>query len=326
MNQDAARTFDEISAFLDGAMAQTERRAFLLRLEQEPDLAAQVEAERRFRQGFRTAVRRETAPAALRTRHSAALAAELGTEGLGTEGLGTEGLGTEELNATTATAAASQAGERRWTDRFPWLQAAWWTAPRSMTPVFTAALALAVVVIMGGSTWAVSYMGRGENHSVVRQMAGRHRVYFSNSPQPILDIAAPADEIRTWALSLVPFPVDAIPDLAGWHLKGARLGEFHHRGTISLLYVPDAVNDDPIASAQNQISLTLFFPQPKDFPEENRQMVQGRPYFVGEDENNVVVLWRDSEDAPEVGFALIGEPSFSAEALLTLAESIRAGP
>ncbi len=310
-NQDASHNFERISAFLDGALSPAERQGFLLLLEQRPDLAAQVEAERRFRAGFRSAMSRETAPAALRARIGAALAQELAGE-----------------EADLLSAQISPPTWRQRVAQIPWLHPAWWTTPRRMAPLYTAALALAVVVIMGGSTWAVSYSRRGEDHTIVRQMAGRHRVYFETIPtQPALDVSGSSAQIRTWAAPFLPFYVEEIPALSGWQLMGGRLGEFHHRGTLSLLYAPqDADLADAAALARTQISLTLFFPQPQDFPADSQRDRQSRTYFVGQDEATSVVLWRDDDADPTTGFALVGGPGWSVDDLLTLADTLRAGP
>lgn len=262
-----------IHAYLDGELSRQEQVKFESRLTQEPALATALEGERHFRRGFRKHVRQTTAPASLRRAVEAAL--------------------------TTAPPPLATRGQRLWQ---------WLTRPQTFQPATALAIVAVWSILLSTGVWWLSQpAGPVENHSVFRQLAGKHGVYLQREPVDT-DITGSPSEIRQWFASRLPFSV-TVPTLSGWQLEGGRLGEFHHLGTAHLVY------DD----GSRHISLTLFAARESDFPADSKQIIQGKKFFVGQDDHRVAILWR----VGEVGYALVGDPGISAAELLPLAIALR---
>jgi anti-sigma factor RsiW len=261
--------FELLQAYLDQELPGDERLAFEARLTGDPTLAAALAAEQRLRLGLRVRLRQTRAPATLR--------------------------------ASVTAVRPSVAGESFWSR---WV--AWWSTPRRISPALGAVSLLVVflvAVLLGRFSGLGQPLTPADDHTVFRQLAGRHAVYLQNKPLP-LDVRGQPAEVAAWFASRVSFPV-SIPVLAGWQLEGGRLGEYHHQAAVHLVYDRNG----------EHVSLTEFTPQATDFPPTARQQVDNRDFYRGNDGQRPVIVWRQGE----LGYALVGNPSVSSTELLTIA-------
>lgn len=265
--------FDRLQAYLDRQLTPEERAAFEARLTQEPDLATALAGEQRLRIGLRTRMRQTRAPASLR--------------------------------ATLASSRSTSAAGRPW--RLRWSN--WWSTPRPVSPSLATAVLLLIFMVaalLGRWSGVDQPVVPAEDHTVFRQLAGKHAVYLQDSPVP-LDVRGQPADVAAWFDPRLPFPV-TIPTLTGWNLEGGRLGEYHHRPAAHLVY----------DRTGQHLSLTLFTPQETDFPPAARRQMEGHQFFAGDDGRHPVLLWQQEE----VGYALVGDPALPAEELFSFALEI----
>ena len=276
MKQVDANTRQMLYAYLDHELSDEARRSVEARLENEPLLAIALQEEQQLRARLQTHVRQHHAPTSLHHRVREAL--------------------------------SSPTPSPSWWHSI----ALWWRTPWPLQPVFLLSYTLFWLVILGSVIYSTrpalgqvaSEPRPAENHSVFRQLAGKHGVYFAiDAP---LDVRGTNREIIDWFQTRVPASTSVmIPTLSGWTLQGARLGEFHHQGTVHLLY----------RRADQFISLTLFYPRDSDFPQDTRLEIEDQTFFVGDDGQRQAILWRRDD----TGCALVGDSSLTREELLPIA-------
>lgn len=278
MKQIDAKTRQLLYAYLDNELSDEARQHVEARLAHEPLLAIALQEEQELRERLQAHLRQHHAPTSLRNHVKEALSSSTS-------------LSDEQLS---------------WWERL----AMWWRTPLRLQPALLLSYTLFWVVILGSVIYSTrpvlgqvaSEAASIENHSVFRQLAGKHGVYFAFD-EP-LDIRGTPDDIHKWFQKRVPFPI-SIPILTGWSLEGARLGEFHHQGTVHLLY----------RRADEQLSLTLFLPRDSDFPQDTQLEVEDQAFFVGDDGQRHAILWRHDE----TGVALVGDSTLTQEELLPIA-------
>ncbi len=195
------------------------------------------------------------------------------------------------LEAETSASPAS-ASFRSW---LAWLQGA------VMLPRWAmAAAALALLILLGGEV--IQFVSTpAAPHTSFRRLAGKYDVYFT--PEPVLDVHGDGEQIEAWFQSRVAWPVHP-PVWPGWTLMGGRLAEFHHEPAVYLLY----------EGGNQRFAFIEFAPRASDFPEEKRQVVDGRALFVDEAFDHPVILWQEGD----VGYGLIGDATQSVEDLVAL--------
>ena len=281
MKQIDEKTFELLYAYLDNELSDEARQHIEARLADEAPLMMALQEEQQLRTRLQTHVREHHAPISLRNRVKDAL-------------------------------SSPAANKPSWWQRV----ALWWRTPLPLQPVFFLSYTLFWFVILGTILVATrpaqgqvasltpSSTPTAENHSVFRQLAGKHGVYFAIDPP--LDIRGTNSEIIEWFQTRVPASTSvSIPTLSGWSLEGARLGEFHHQGTVHLLY----------RRANQLISLTLFLPRDSDFPQDTQLEVEHHTFFVGDDGKRHAILWRHDD----TGYALVGDSTLTREELLPIA-------
>lgn len=281
MKQIDANTCQLLYAYLDNELSDEARHHFEARLTDEPLLAMALQEEQQLRARVQTHVREHHAPTSLRNRVK------------------------EAFSSPT-------------TKKPSWWQRVrlWWQTPLPLQPALFLGYTLFWLLILGTILVATrpalgqvasltpSSTPAAENHSVFRQLAGKHGVYFAIDPP--LDVRGTNREIIEWFQTRVPASTSvSIPTLSGWSLEGARLGEFHHQGTVHLLY----------RRGKQLITLTLFFPRDSDFPQETRLEVENQAFFVGDDGKRHAILWRHDD----TGYALVGDSTLTGEELLPIA-------
>ena len=297
MKQIDAKTRQLLYAYVDKELSDEARHHFEARLADEPWLATALNEERQLRARLQAHVRRHHAPPSLRDRVKQTLS------------LHTQPPTSSQADAPTSSGASSDNDQKpSWWQRI----GLWWRTPLPLQPAFLLSYTLFWFVILGSvivaTRPALSQVATGtqptENHSVFRQLAGKHGVYFAiDAP---LDVRGTKREIIEWFQPRVPSSTSiSIPTLDGFRLEGARLGEFHHQGTVHLLY----------RRADELISLTLFLPRDTDFPQNSWLEVENRAFFVGDDGTRHAILWRHAD----TGYALVGDPTLTQEELLPIA-------
>ena len=263
--------FELLDAYLDNRLANDDRLALESRLLREPDLAADLEAERGLRLGLRTRLRPTRAPASLRHNVQEALPTTL--------------------------------------DRPPWWSriTAWLSTPRLVKPYVAAVAILVVIILVGGALFLANPAAPTvEDHSIFRQLAGKHAAYLKG-PALLLDVRGGPAEVSGWFADHVPFAV-AAPALADWTLEGGRLGEVHHHPAAHLIY----------DRAGQHLSLTIFSPQESDFSASAQTRRGNDDFFVSSVEQPPVVLWR----VDGISYGLTTDADLSTSDLLSLAATM----
>lgn len=286
MKQIDANTGQLLSAYLDDELSDEARQKLETRLANEPLLAAALQEEQQLRIRLRSHVRRHRAPTSLRNRVKQALSSSTAPP----------------INQTPISADQPHT----WWQRLR----GWWQTPLRVQPAYLFSYTLFWFIILGSVLYSTrpalgqvaSSEPPVENHSVFRQLAGKHGVYFTLD-EP-LDIRGTPEQIDQWFQKRVPFPI-SIPTLNDWTLEGARLGEFHHQGTVHLLY----------RRADKQLSLTLFLPRDSDFPSNSLRDIENQAFFIGDDGKRHAILWRHHD----TGYALVADFTLTEEELLPIA-------
>ena len=263
--------FEQLDAYLDNRLIPDERLAFESKLLREPDLAADLEAERRLRLGLRTRLRPTGAPTSLRLK--------------------------VQVSLPTTTVDRSS-----WWTRFT----AWLSTPRLVKPYLAVASILVIIILVSGALFLINQRPTAEDHSIFRQLAGKHAAYLKG-PALLLDVRGDPADVTGWFADHVPFAV-AAPTLADWNLEGGRLGEVHHQPAAHLVY----------DQAGQHLSLTIFSPQESDFPPSTQTRRGNDDFFVNRDALQPVVLWRING----LGYGLTTDADLSAAELLSLAAAL----
>lgn len=288
MKQIDANTRQLLYAYLDDELSDEARQKLEARLANEPLLATALQEEQQLRTHLQSHVRRLRAPTSLRNRVKQALSSS------------TSPLAERPLFSADQPLSWQQRLSR------------WWQTPLRVQPAYLFSYTLFWLIILSGVIYSTrpalgqvaSEAPPVENHSVFRQLAGKHGVYFTLD-EP-LDIRGTPEQIQQWFQKRVPFPI-SIPTLDDWTLEGARLGEFHHQGTIHLLY----------RRADKHLSLTLFLPRDSDFPQDSLRQIENQPFFIGDDGKRHAILWRHHD----TGYALVADLMLTEEELLPIATS-----
>jgi anti-sigma factor RsiW len=270
-------------AYLDGELSAVERAKFEQRLASDKTVAEALEQERIIRQGLQTQAKRHQAPASLQQFVALALA---------------------EAEAKTDSEPSPPKPSGLWS----WLQ------QRQAIPNWVTLLISLLWVGLGLTLWLVIMTPNTTppvealaSHSSFKRLAGKHKVFFEY--QPVFDVVGEPDLIETWFTGRIPFQ-PSLKEPAQWKLQGARLGEFHHEGTIQLLYI-----------YQNQaLTLIMFPPEADDFPPSKAVEYQNHRFYLGDDGERQAVLWQEDD----VGYALIGK--VSSETLLQAASTFHNSP
>lgn len=286
MKQIDANTRQLLDAYLDNELSDEARQHLEARLANEPLLAIALQEEQQLRTRLQAHVRQHHAPTSLRDHVKEALSSPASSR--------------FDLSSLPADNNPS------WWQRL----GVWWQTPLPLQPALLLSYTLFWCVILGSVIYSTrpaqgqvpTETPAVENHSVFRKLAGKHGVYFAFD-EP-LDIRGTPDEIHHWFQKRVPFAI-SIPTLDGFRLEGARLGEFHHQGTVHLLY----------RRADELISLTLFLPRDSDFPQETQLEVEHHVFFIGDDGQRHAILWRHDD----TGYALVADLTFTQEELLPIA-------
>lgn len=206
------------------------------------------------------------------------------------------------LRASIQAALTGSAAQPGWP---AWLTT-WLTTPQTIKPYVAGAFAVVMIVLLAAILFWVGRMSSPEDQSIFRQIAGQHMAYLKG-PALLLDVAGEPAEITAWFSEYVPFPV-AVPTLADWRLEGGRLGEVHHQPAAHLIY----------DRSGKHVSLTLFSPQPTDFPAESRTRLNDDDFFVSQVGQQPVILWRIGQ----LGYALTTDADLSSAELLALAAEL----
>ena len=294
MKQIDAKTGQLLSAYLDDELSDEARQKLETRLANEPLLATALQEEQQLRIRLRSHVRRHRAPTSLRNRVKQALSSSTAPP----------------INQIPTSADQPQT----WWQRLR----GWWQTPLRVQPAYLFSYTLFWLIILSSVLYSTrpalgqvaSEAPPVENHSVFRQLAGKHGVYFTLD-EP-LDIRGTPEQIYQWFQKRVPYPI-SIPTLDGWKLEGARLGEFHHQGTVHLLYRRADQPFDRLRAPQ--LSLTLFLPRDSDFPSNSSLETENQTFFIGDDGKRHAILWRHNE----TGYALVADFTLTEEELLPIA-------
>ena len=286
MKQIDAKTRQLLYAYLDHELSDEARQKLEARLANEPLLAMALQEEQELRARLQSHVRRLRAPTSLRDRVKQALSSS--------------------TSPSVEQPLLSADQPLSWWQRL----SLWWKTPLRFQPAYLFSYTLFWLIILGSVLYSTrpalgqvaSSTPPVENHSVFRQLAGKHGVYFALD-EP-LDIRGTPDQIHQWFQRRVPFVI-SIPILSGWNLEGARLGEFHHQGTVHLLY----------HRADQQLSLTLFLPRDSDFPQNSLLEIENQTFFIGDDGKRHAILWRHND----TGYALVADFRLTQEELLPIA-------
>lgn len=286
MKQIDANTRQLLYAYLDHELSDEIRQKLEARLANEPLLATALQEEQQLRARLQSHVRRLRAPTSLRNRVKQALSSS--------------------TSPSVEQALLSADPSFSWWQRL----SRWWQTPLRVQPAYLFSYTLFWLIILSGVVYSTSpALGQVtsetppvENHSVFRKLAGKHGVYFTLD-EP-LDIRGTPEQIHQWFQKRVPFTI-SIPILDGFQLEGARLGEFHHQGTIHLLY----------RRADQQLSLTLFLPRDSDFPPSSLRHIKNKAFFIGDDGKRHAILWRHND----TGYALVADFTLTEEELLPIA-------
>ncbi len=188
----------------------------------------------------------------------------------------------------------------------PWRRLpAWWSTPWPVRPVVGLLYTLAWLAILSGVVW---WSGRPGPATTFVKLADRHALYFEDTPA--LDVTGPPEAISAWFQNRLPFPVNP-PTPAGLNLVGARLGELNERRAVHILYE---------RTDGQRLSLTLFSPDEDDFPPQYEIRLAGQSFFMGDNGQHGVILWRSGQ----VGYALVGDIALLPATLQPLAVDLRA--
>lgn len=255
-----------IHLFLDNEMEAAARRAFESRLEQEPPLAAALEAERQLRRQLQQRMRPTRAPESLRHSVAAQLAAKK---------------------------------QPFWS---------WWLSPQVVRPYQAALAALLLVLVTATALLWLGPAAPAES-SVLTELSGKHALFLNNTG--LLDVRGDPARVADWFKQRLPFAI-AAPSLPELRLEGGRLGEVHHQPAAHLVF--DRNGQD--------VSLTLFAPQPGDFNAGALHEIDGTSYRVGGDERFTVIIWQSGA----VGYGLVAPANIPLNDLLTLARHLRNSP
>lgn len=189
--------WEEIHAYLDGALSPTAQQAFSERLAADATLAAAVATEQTVRLALRARLRRTQAPATLHAQVQRALIP-----------------------------ASAPTRRQRW-----W---AWLSTPQPIRPVIGVAYTLLWLCLLSGVVWWLE-QPVDDALAALELLFRRHELYFEQ--QPALDVTGNADQIRVWVAARLAHPVQAPQINHEWQLKGARIDEFQQQSIAHFLYM-----------------------------------------------------------------------------------------
>lgn len=201
-------------------------------------------------------------------------------------------------------AAPNSAQQSTWQKFVAWLK-----TPQPMRPYQAALGALLLAVIVGATTLWLGQPAAPASlpgaQTIFDELGRKHAFYLDNTG--LLDVEGSPAEVSRWFHERLPFTVPA-PDVATLPLEGGRLGEVHHQGAAHLVF--DVNGQD--------VSLTLFAPQPEDFSVGESRQRNGQTYLIGRDGPYTVLLWQ----VGEVGYALVAPNSLAQDDLFAIAETL----
>lgn len=186
----------------------------------------------------------------------------------------------------------------------------WLKTPQPVRPYQAVLGALLLAVVVGAAAlWLgqpVFPVSLPATQTIFDELGRKHAFYLDNTG--LLDIKGSPAEVSRWFNERLTFAVPA-PNTAQLSLEGGRLGEVHHQGAAHFVF--DYNGQD--------VSLTLFVPQPEDFSAGTSRQQNGQTYLFSNSGQYLVLLWQ----VDDLAYALVAPNSLSPDELLSLAEALR---